>query len=32
MIDAVLGELSEEEQRALESALFKLTRFFREVG
>ncbi len=29
MIDAVLKELSEEEQRALESALSKLTRFFR---
>ena len=32
MIDAILKELSEEEQRALESALSKLTRFFREVS
>ena len=32
MIGAVLNELSEEEQRALESALSKLTRFFREVN
>lgn len=29
MIDAVLKELSEEEQRVLEQALVKLTRFFR---
>ena len=29
MIDAILKGLSEEEQRALESALSKLTRFFR---
>ncbi|MDE7231848.1 MAG: MarR family transcriptional regulator [Lachnospiraceae bacterium] len=32
MIGAVLKELSEEEQRVLEQALFKLTRFFREVS
>lgn len=32
MIDAVLKELTEEEQRALEKALSKLTRFFREVS
>lgn len=32
MIDAVLGELSGEEQRALESALAKLTKYFREVS
>ena len=32
MIDAVLRELSGEEQRALESALSKLTKFFREVS
>ena len=29
MIDAILKDLSDEEQRALESALSKLTRFFR---
>ena len=32
MISAILAELSEEEQRVLEQALFKLTRFFREVS
>lgn len=32
MIDAVLKDLTEEEQRALEKALSKLTRFFREVS
>lgn len=32
MIDAVLRELTEEEQCALEKALSKLTRFFREVS
>ncbi|MDE6213769.1 MAG: MarR family transcriptional regulator [Lachnospiraceae bacterium] len=32
MISAILTELSEEEQRVLEQALFKLTRFFREVS
>lgn len=32
MIDAILEELSEEEQRALESALFKLTKYFRQVS
>ena len=32
MIGAILKELSEEEQRVLEQALFKLTRFFREVS
>lgn len=32
MIDAVLKELTEEEQRALEKALSKLTQFFREVS
>lgn len=32
MINAILTELSEEEQRVLEQALFKLTRFFREVS
>lgn len=32
MISAVLKELSEEEQRVLEQALFKLNRFFREVS
>ncbi|MBD5491458.1 MAG: MarR family transcriptional regulator [Lachnospiraceae bacterium] len=32
MINAILRELSEEEQRVLEQALFKLTRFFREVS
>lgn len=32
MINSVLEELSEEEQRILEQALFKLTRFFREVS
>lgn len=30
MIDAVIAGLSEEEQRVLEQALFKLNRFFRE--
>lgn len=32
MINAILTDLSEEEQRVLEQALFKLTRFFREVS
>ncbi len=32
MIDAVLKDLTEEEQQALEKALSKLTRFFREVS
>lgn len=32
MIDAVLKDLTEEEQGALENALLKLTRFFREVS
>ena len=32
MIDAVLKDLTEEEQGALEKALSKLTRFFREVS
>lgn len=32
MIDAVLKDLTEEEQQVLEKALSKLTRFFREVS
>lgn len=32
MIDAVLKDLTEEEQQALEKALSKLTRFFRAVS
>ncbi len=32
MIDAVLKDLTQEEQQALEKALSKLTRFFREVS
>lgn len=32
MIDAVLEELTQEEQRALENALVKLTRFFRSAA
>lgn len=32
MINAVLKELTQEEQRILEQALFKLNRFFREVS
>lgn len=32
MIDAVLKDLTEEEQGALENAMLKLTRFFRDVS